>query len=456
VICGPATTSFFLAEFRSCFPAALPKQTGVACRLLFDDPADPNQRGGRQLPIHDPNRHALLRGLLILSIVGVPTGAALAGGENAAPFLGIDVGARALGVAGAYAPLADDETCIYWNPAGLGLIDGPELGAMHTAWYQNLEFEWAGGATPVGARGGVGFAAALLHTPPIQGYDDTGQPTGDFDARDMAVTIAGGLSLSDAVAVGVSVKGIQQTMAGETATGFAGDVGLLADVWGWRFGATARNLGPELRFGGDAYPLPFGMTAGVARLIGGGGLVGAAVAGGPEPEARVGAEWTWNGLFALRAGYRAGLDGNDPSSGVTAGFGLRRSAWSVDYAMTPHQDLGAAHRLSLSLRFGGARDAADRRVCGTESRGTRDLAGAPAAAAPSGEFRLCTVARHSSLESARAEVRSLDLIGVKGAHIVPEDGVYRVVVAFFRSRGGAEARAEELAATGFQTEVTEP
>lgn len=405
----------------------------------------------------DPKRHVLLRGLLTILAAGGAAGAAGAGGERAAPFLGIDVGARALGIAGAYAPVADDETSLYWNPAGLALIDGPLFGATHAAWYQDLDFEWAGGAAPVGTRAGVGIAATMLHTAPIAGYDESGQPTGEFVARDVAVTIGGGVSVTGSIALGAAVKGIQQAIAGETATGFAGDLGLLAEVRGWRFGATARNIGPDLRFGDDSYPLPFGVTAGVAKRLGGGGLVGASVASGSETEARFGAEWTWNRLLALRAGYLAGLDGDDPAAGFTAGAGVRRSAWSVDYAMTPHEELGAAHRVSFSLRFGGARDdVAARGTFDAASREPVHLAGAPPAAAPPSGYRLCTTSRHSTLESARAEVRSLAVVGVGSAQIVPEGNVYRVIVGFFGSRAAALSRAEALRSSGFPTEVPAP
>ena len=408
------------------------------------------------MPNIDPTRRILLHGLLIFSIGCAAATSADAAGETAAPFLAIDVGARALGFGGAYAPLSLDETALYWNPAGLALIDGPLFGATHAAWYEGLDFEWAGGATPLGMRGGVGIAATFLHAAPIAGYDESGQPTGDFTSRDIAVSVGGGYSFSETIALGAAVKGIQQSIAGETATGFAGDVGLLAGMRGWRFGATVRNIGPGIRFGDESFPLPFGVTAGVAKAFGSGGLVGASFASGAEPEARVGTEWTWNRLLAFRAGYRAGIDGDDPSSGFTAGAGVRRSGWSVDYAMTPHEELGAAHRVSLSLRFGRARDgAAPRQVCGADSRESLHLADVLPAAPPTG-FRLCTTSRHSTVESARAEARSIRLVGLGNAEVVPEGNTYRVLVGFFGNREEALARAEALRAVAFPVEVVEP
>lgn len=51
-------------------------------------------------------------------------------------FLAIGVGARAHGMGGAQAALADDITAAYWNPAGLTQIEAPfQISAMHAEWF---------------------------------------------------------------------------------------------------------------------------------------------------------------------------------------------------------------------------------------------------------------------------------------------------------------------------------
>ena len=47
-------------------------------------------------------------------------------GGDAYPFLKIGVGAKAMGMGGAFVSLADDGTAPYWNPAGLGLEENQE------------------------------------------------------------------------------------------------------------------------------------------------------------------------------------------------------------------------------------------------------------------------------------------------------------------------------------------
>ena len=48
--------------------------------------------------------------------------------KYAGEFLALGVGARALGMGGAFVSLADDATAAYWNPAGIVLATGRELG----------------------------------------------------------------------------------------------------------------------------------------------------------------------------------------------------------------------------------------------------------------------------------------------------------------------------------------
>src|SRR4051794_22299869 len=52
----------------------------------------------------------------------------LAAAQESASFLKIGVGARALGMGGAFTAIADDVTAMSWNPGGLGGLKQRELG----------------------------------------------------------------------------------------------------------------------------------------------------------------------------------------------------------------------------------------------------------------------------------------------------------------------------------------
>ncbi len=59
-------------------------------------------------------------------------------GYYAGDFMLIGNGVRALGMGGAYSAVADDNSAIYWNAAGLAQIRKSELGLSHSFLYQNL------------------------------------------------------------------------------------------------------------------------------------------------------------------------------------------------------------------------------------------------------------------------------------------------------------------------------
>jgi hypothetical protein len=59
-------------------------------------------------------------------------------GSTGMQFLKIGVGARAMGMGGAYASIAGDATALAWNPAGIGTINEIQLSAQHTEWVASL------------------------------------------------------------------------------------------------------------------------------------------------------------------------------------------------------------------------------------------------------------------------------------------------------------------------------
>ena len=58
--------------------------------------------------------------------------------EAGAIFLLIAPGARAGGMGEAQVAVANDAYASYWNPAGLGFLEGQELALMHVNWLPGL------------------------------------------------------------------------------------------------------------------------------------------------------------------------------------------------------------------------------------------------------------------------------------------------------------------------------
>src|SRR5512141_108181 len=94
-----------------------------------------------------------LSALLVLAVAlaVLATGSALAADKYAGEFLKLGVGARALGMGGAFVGLSDDATAGYWNPAGLGFLQTHTFLPSHAEEFgQALNYDFAAYVHPLG------------------------------------------------------------------------------------------------------------------------------------------------------------------------------------------------------------------------------------------------------------------------------------------------------------------
>src|SRR3990172_4904121 len=66
------------------------------------------------------------------------------GGKYAGAFLENGIGARAMGLGGAYLAFTQDGTSFYWNPAGLAFIEHSEFNAMYSSQFGSFSDPLAG------------------------------------------------------------------------------------------------------------------------------------------------------------------------------------------------------------------------------------------------------------------------------------------------------------------------
>lgn len=84
--------------------------------------------------------------------------------KYAAEFLKLQLGARAIGMGGAFAAVSDDATAPYWNPAGMVYLPYREVQAMHSERFGSVvNHDLIGGVFPIGGRknGGGGQAVGF-------------------------------------------------------------------------------------------------------------------------------------------------------------------------------------------------------------------------------------------------------------------------------------------------------
>ncbi len=319
--------------------------------------------------------------LLALLLLRSPLSAAKiypSAGTTSAAFLKIGVGARAVGMAGAYTALSDDAYAVYWNPAGLAQPVGKSLVFTHNEYFEGLNQEYFGFTLPgekigflrrsILENGNLGLGLNYFYTPKDlerrSGLNEASvaiSPVeGKFSAYDLAFSAAYGFNYSRDLRLGGAVKLIRQSIDTESGNTAALDLGALYDFpWldrQFTAGFSVQNLGPGVKFNSKRFDLPLIFRAGLShRMYEKGLLVSLDLAKPVDnyPSIALGLEHPLSNKLALRAGYRYRQHGNELGtlSGLAAGLGFAYEQFSFDYAFSPFGDLGASHRISLAFRF---------------------------------------------------------------------------------------------------------
>lgn len=293
--------------------------------------------------------------VLLLSCSGRASAESAAGAE-AFDFLNLDANARAVGLGGAYTALSADANALLYNPAGLGRVKAHELTFMHNQSVQGLSQQYMGFAS----KQGVGASLNYLHFGDITRtrLDARDGTLGSFGITDLALSAGYGHSFFDgAFSAGGAFKYLRESIDDVNANGYAFDGGVLASVSelpGLTFGASLMNMGPGVRFVRDRSPLPVTGRAGAAYGFTAAGTQNTLAFDMSKQRTDklrmgVGGETVLGRVMALRVGFNTR---NQAGIGVTGGVGFLWRTLGIDYAFSPYGDLGLAHRISLTFRWG--------------------------------------------------------------------------------------------------------
>jgi len=343
------------------------------------------REGEYTLPRSLPPFIALCSMLYALFIISAP----LANADSySCEFLSIGAGTRASGLGGAFVAVADDSTAAYWNPAGLYQLEGRELVLMHAAKFSRLAtFDCISYAQvlPVGAVGiswlrfGVGDIPRFPEPKGTPGqrknspvFRPSPKPEGYFSdsenalflslGRKFAVNITPGLQLTKTwamVGVGGSLKMISQTLDKNRSRGLGADVGLLFSmdagslvahegIGELTLGLNIQDIGTKIRWNTTSQHediLPTNFKFGIAySFLRRSHSFTAALDRDTvyDRTVRFGLEYWYRNAVALRIGVQ--------TTALSAGFGVRREEFSVDYAYLK-QEIAGSHQLGASIRF---------------------------------------------------------------------------------------------------------
>ncbi len=289
-------------------------------------------------------------------------GLAQGAGSAAMEFLNIGVSAKSSATGGAFSAIADGPVSSFYNPAGLASIENYQVAGMHTEWYQDLRYEYLGYGMPIGGSGGFGLSFSYLNYGSIKSYSETGVPTGDIQAYDMALNLSYGHRIKDGLLMGFGVKGITEKLADMSVKGFAADFGMQYRTYRYILGFSVMNFGPNLKYETASAPLPTTFNAGVSYQPFGPEL--SLMIGGSMPfhgdfSFKTGIEYSYNDIFMLRGGYDTRRD-YDGKSGIALGAGINVSNHNLDYAYNINDIMGGTHQISFVFKFGNSRKSADK------------------------------------------------------------------------------------------------
>ncbi|MBI5472517.1 MAG: PorV/PorQ family protein [Ignavibacteriae bacterium] len=185
-------------------------------------------------------------------------------GTTAGKFLSVPVGARAMGMGGAFVGLASDASALYWNPSGIARLYQNEATFSHADWLADIAFNFGGVVIPLGDVGTFGVSFTSLTMDDMERTTET-QPEGTqqfFSAGSYAVGVSYAKNLTDWFSIGGSFKYINEYIWNSSASGFAIDIGTLFNTPfpGLTFGAGIANFGTKMNMTGDDLLLPVGVT----------------------------------------------------------------------------------------------------------------------------------------------------------------------------------------------------
>lgn len=189
-------------------------------------------------------------------------------GTSSGEFLQLGAGARGMALGGSFSALVQDVEALYYNPAGLPLMqNGLETALTVMPYFADTDYYWLGLAFPFSAGqyaigfslGNFGFADQPIYT-----ESDPENTAGEtYSVSETFVAISFAHAFIDRFTGGITVKYIQDRLAKASASAFAVDVGtnFHTELAGRpiAFAVVIQNLGGNLEHSGsgldfDAFP----------------------------------------------------------------------------------------------------------------------------------------------------------------------------------------------------------
>ncbi len=287
--------------------------------------------------------------------------------QNTYEFLGVDMSARAGALAGSYVSNNDDPDVIFYNPAGLKLLEENPISFSFVKHLLDINLASLSYSQNFEGIGRMGAAIKYINYGTFTEADQNGRKLGDFGAGEVAFILGYANTLDLNFYYGANVKIIYSSIADKSSSAAAVDLGLHYTVPSQSIdiGAAALNIGSQLSsYYSTKEKLPLDVVIGVSKKLE--YLpVRLSLDFHKLNENRsdffqrfkaftVGAEFTLSKVLRLRFGYdnekRTELKVGSFAgiAGFNAGLGAEISNYRFDYGYSSMGAIGALHRISIS------------------------------------------------------------------------------------------------------------
>jgi hypothetical protein len=315
--------------------------------------------------------------------------------KYAGEFIATGVGARALGMGGAYVAISEDITAGYWNPAALAQINYPQIAGMHAQQFANIvNYNYGAVALPFGRKSTIALSMIRLGVDDIpnttealldygiDGIPNTGDPgEGNgkidenerldrnrvfyFNSAEYALYLSYGAKKNSQLSYGGNLKLVRKGIGANSAWGMGFDLACLWQPYSHvNVGLNLQDITTTLLVwdteSGRREAITPTSKIGIAYFFESSKIAGQII---PTMDMdvrfenrRFSAQYNWGRVsfdthwgmeyrFKKLMAFRFGLD----MGRFTAGFGVKLPKLNVDYAFLSHHDLGDTHRISLIL-----------------------------------------------------------------------------------------------------------
>ncbi len=321
--------------------------------------------------------------------------------SSAVPFLLISPNARSSAMGEAGTGMADQIDATFWNIGGLAYQKNTQLSLTYSKWLPqfnaDLHYSYLSGSTYVpDLSGSVSGQITFLDLGEFQQTFENGSQGGRFRSLEFALGVGYSTKIAEDLGAGIQARYIQSNLSTvpvgqEQGSGIGRSVGIDLGVlwtpetdWGLpkdflKLGATFTNIGPKITYidKTQADPLPttfrlgtafhlvedefndLTVAADVTKLLVNRPSIDkvdpvpislvTAWGNGKGVELSLGAEYWYEKLVALRAGYFTESAAGGNRRFLTFGAGLRYDIYGFDFSyINPTED---NHPLANTLRF---------------------------------------------------------------------------------------------------------